>query len=1129
VNILATPGVNILERDVKRPTFSATLDTEIGKGGQVEIVIGSDSYTVMIDPADGSWSFTWPEDLDDGTYSLSIRVTDKAGNDGHPKLYNLVISTTPPEPPTLFTLDDDQGDKTGFFKSGETTDDLRPTLTGLAKPGSIVVLMRDGEEIGSAVADAVTGLWSLEPNQDLADGENSLTLVTRDTFAKKDRESEESEPFTIVVGPDATTPGPGPAPGLVFIDGAEDNVGANTGPLTSGALTDDTRPELHGTAPAGSTLRLQYRSDNGDWIEAGNVPVNADGSWSWSPTDALPDGSWEFRVRGEGGWTDEFALDIDSAAQDAMLITHATDNKGPYTGELASGVATDDDTPTLHGRAEANSIVYIHGAYNGSDTWNPMGSVVAGPDGSWSLTTTSLYLTGNWRFHAGPTEELSSRTDTFELEYIIGGSRVPAIVTAWDDVGLRKEEVANGGTTDDTRPELRGTAEANALVMIEYGKAGEPYSTGYTAIANARGEWSFTPPDTLGAGDWVFRAKAGNGSAYSNSWRLTVTEGTTDTLIYDFEKITPQTITGAWKYDELTITPVTTGNVSYRIIDHATFGKVMSVDTTSAGINTPVQFRIDFEQEVNFVQLDAIDWEGAQSYVSFHNSAGTEIGRVYAKDIRSDVTQQLRFHTDKNEIAYMQFNMQSSTTDFMIDDIIIKQNHNPLLEPDSGTTRFDAGNFSTTSLGTYEFDDGLKMVIEKNDGNAVISSDANHGLLMRSLAIQELQLGATDRVEFEITYMHKASVHKMEVYSTTGELLSTQMLTRNGKHYVEAPAGKLISHIVYTNGDDKVGTTADIGYFLGNMKWGQNVTSKTLHHWTFDNNTLEGWTLAGDYAKTNSGNNVSSSRVNLKTDAVGGNTYSGQVMYYDVVVEKGKTYDFSFTATRVSTDYGHPELGMTVGDIAVIPATTIASGSYDLTGSWTATESGTVRVAVTNNTATGTGNDFYLDNIKMNERLPERSVNEQSANGVDEASAFTYIDSVDELEVINGGDGVDTLVITGAQQTLVISDVADRLNSVEVIDITGSGDNRLEMNVGDVLNHGGRDLFIDDGKLQFMVQGNEGDTVQLDDLLPDGTDTGDWIAQTGTVTVAGVEYQVFSHSGEEAEVLIQQGIKTELI
>ncbi|MEN4771483.1 Ig-like domain-containing protein, partial [Duffyella gerundensis] len=93
MNILANPGVKVMERDDKRPTFSAKLESEIGKGGEVEIVIGEDKYTVMIDPADGSWSFTWPEDLDDGTYSLSIRATDSSGNDGIPKLYNLVIST----------------------------------------------------------------------------------------------------------------------------------------------------------------------------------------------------------------------------------------------------------------------------------------------------------------------------------------------------------------------------------------------------------------------------------------------------------------------------------------------------------------------------------------------------------------------------------------------------------------------------------------------------------------------------------------------------------------------------------------------------------------------------------------------------------------------------------------------------------------------------------------------------------------------------------------------------------------------------------------------------------------------------------------------------------------------------
>ena len=1137
MNILATPGVTVLERDVPRPTFSSIVASEIGKGGQVEIVIGEQRFYVPIDPETGRWTWTPDSDLAEGTYSFSVRSIDNAGNASRPNIYNLVISTTPPGAPTLFTLDDDQGDKTGFFKSGETTDDLRPTLAGHARPGAVVVLMRDGVEIGSAVADDVTGLWSLEPTQDLEDGTNSLTLVTRETFAGKVRESAESEAFTVVIGDDATTPGPGPAPGLVFINGAQDSVGANTGALRSGAITDDSIPELRGTAPANSVLRLQYRSVDGSWIEGGTVTVSADGGWSWSPTAALADGGWEFRVRGDSGWTDEFALEIDSNAQSAMTITHATDNKGPYTGELASGVATDDDTPTLHGRAEANSIVYIHGEYDGNGNWSPLGSVLAGPDGRWSLTTTSLILTGSWRFHAGPTEELSSRTDTFHLDLITGGSRVPVITGAWDDAGLITGPIQDGRTTNDTRPELRGTAEANALVMIEFGKPGEPYSTGYTAIANARGEWSFTPPDDLALGEWVFRAKAGNGSAYSNSWNLTVTEGELNTVVYDFEKITPQTITGPWKYDELTIIPVTTGNVSYRIIDDSRFGKVMSVDTSGSATNKLVQFRIDFEQEVNFVQLDAIDWEGKDSYVSFHNSAGTEIGRVNARDIRSDISQQLRFYTEKNEIAYMQFNMQSNTTQFMIDDIILKQNHDILIDPDSGSAHFrnaDGHIFTTDALGTYEFTDGLKMVVHHID-HRVISSSAGSDMSLRVGAIQEFQFGKTNKVQFDISRMDNYEAHKMEVFLTTGEILSTQILARNGRYYFEAPEGKLISHILFTNGYESMPGYANGHYYIENLSWGKNVTKKPISILDFENNTFQGWTLAGEYAKSNSSTSIV--KINgrgyvLKTGTAGSaDNYSGEVIYHDIVVEKGKTYDFSFSAARVVSDTtNYAALGMTVNGQTVINNSLISSTGFIIrSGSWTAEEDGTVRIAVTNNTSNHSGNDFYLDNIVVSERTGENAVNEQTTNSVDEADAFTFISSVDELEVINGGDGVDTLVITGEQQTLVLSDVADKLNSVEVIDITGSGDNRLEMNVGDVLSHGGRDLFISDGKLQFMVQGNEGDTVQLDDLLPDGTDSGDWVAQNGTVTVAGIEYQVFSHSGEEAEVLIQQGIKTELI
>ncbi len=53
--------------------------------------------------------------------------------------------------------------------------------------------------------------------------------------------------------------------------------------------------------------------------------------------------------------------------------------------------------------------------------------------------------------------------------------------------------------------------------------------------------------------------------------------------------------------------------------------------------------------------------------------------------------------------------------------------------------------------------------------------------------------------------------------------------------------------------------------------------------------------------------------------------------------------------------------------------------------------------------------------------------------------------------------------------------------------------------------------------------------VKLDDILGDGGDVGDWVKQQGSTTVAGVKYQVYSHSGVDADVLIQEGVKTELV
>ncbi|WP_205895549.1 hypothetical protein, partial [Metapseudomonas otitidis] len=145
--------------------------------------------------------------------------------------------------------------------------------------------------------------------------------------------------------------------------------------------------------------------------------------------------------------------------------------------------------------------------------------------------------------------------------------------------------------------------------------------------------------------------------------------------------------------------------------------------------------------------------------------------------------------------------------------------------------------------------------------------------------------------------------------------------------------------------------------------------------------------------------------------------------------------------------------------------------------------------------------------------------------GTTKDNVFTIgdVSVLQDIKVIEGNAGVDTLKLAGANQVLDLSAWQGRLSSIEVIDITGSGDNTLKISLGDVLDLGHRGAFISDDSVQLAIKGNAGDTVELSDLLPNGMDVGDW-ELLGDVTAAGVVYEVYHHTELAAEILVQQGV-----
>jgi large repetitive protein len=125
------------------------------------------------------------------------------------------------------------------------------------------------------------------------------------------------------------------------------------------------------------------------------------------------------------------------------------------------------------------------------------------------------------------------------------------------------------------------------------------------------------------------------------------------------------------------------------------------------------------------------------------------------------------------------------------------------------------------------------------------------------------------------------------------------------------------------------------------------------------------------------------------------------------------------------------------------------------------------------------------------------------------------------------GGAVDTLHLTGDHQILDLTSLtgktaAANISGIEAIDLGGHA-NTLKLSLVDVLNLGETDLFQKDGKQQMMVNGSDGDKVDLSNSHIAGLAEGEW-EQHGTAQVGGVTYNVYEHSGAHSELLVQQGV-----
>ena len=190
------------------------------------------------------------------------------------------------------------------------------------------------------------------------------------------------------------------------------------------------------------------------------------------------------------------------------------DDVGPIQGQLSNGDITDDAHPAISGNGVPGAIIHLF------DNGQEIGSTTVAPDGTWTLTPE--LADGEHSFDATqvvPGQKPSASVEVIDLIVDTLAPAKPAIEQVLDTVGSIQGPIANGGVTDDPAPTLSGKAEAGSTVTL--------YDNGQqmgSVVADANGQWSYTPATPLSEGEHLFSVdatdKAGNTSEPSDVFSI---------------------------------------------------------------------------------------------------------------------------------------------------------------------------------------------------------------------------------------------------------------------------------------------------------------------------------------------------------------------------------------------------------------------------------------------------------------------------------------------------------------------------------------------------------------------------------------------------------------------------------
>ncbi|EJI8933013.1 non-fimbrial adhesin SiiE [Salmonella enterica] len=460
VNDSGVPGDNVTKH--VRPQFQISVPDDVEKV-LLSIDGGTTWVTAIKSSTAGIWDYTWPTDMPEGQHTLTVEVTDGAGNKMTETL-NFTIDITLLTPTIELAPDQDTGQNKNdnltsvtqpVFVLGSIDKDVRHVELSIEHNGTFKTVV---------LTESADG-WRYRPDSALADGSYTFTVTVTDVAGNQ----QTSAPLKVTIDGTLTTP-------VIELAAGEDSG------TVGDRLTNHDRPVFDIHQVDSDVTRVMVKvTYNGKTHEEAAVFTN--GQWRFTPSASWADGSYQLAVVVE-----DLAGNVkESAPFEVRIDTTTTINNIVLLND--TGVQNDQLTNVAKPSFRIDvpgDVVQVRVTLDGGANWNV---IRKNADGQWIFDSPNTLVDGTYTLRVEATDEAGNIANKDLVFNIDTNIQVPTIaLDAGQDTGANTAD----NITNISRPTFTiGNVDPDVIKVVVTIDGHD-----YNATKVGAG-WQFTPGNAI--------------------------------------------------------------------------------------------------------------------------------------------------------------------------------------------------------------------------------------------------------------------------------------------------------------------------------------------------------------------------------------------------------------------------------------------------------------------------------------------------------------------------------------------------------------------------------------------------------------------------------------------------------